>query len=112
MLDDMRRLPIDSPLENAQLLIEQVNRGQAHALKINCDGRCAGLLLYAIETHGDDRELNLISLVARANAPISAHIVQMLTDMAKISGCQSIRFSTVHEGLEAVMNLEGRGCGA
>jgi hypothetical protein len=36
---------------------------------------------------------------APPNATISAHIVQMLADMAKIPGCQSIRFSTVHEGL-------------
>jgi hypothetical protein len=99
MLEDMRRIPLDSPVENASDLVALVDQGKACALKITTDGDYAGILIYSIETHHGVKELNFISLAAHAAAPISAHIARLLEDMATAADCQSIRFSTVHEGL-------------
>jgi hypothetical protein len=99
MLEDMRRIPLDSPIDGMPDVIARVNRGTAHALSVTVEGRYAGLVVYAIEANGGARELEIICARFKAAAPISAHVMQLLIEKAAGAGCQSVRFTTVHEPL-------------
>jgi hypothetical protein len=96
---DYRRIPNDCPIEHTGIMRQMVMEGRAQAFQVTCDGKRAGTIISSIQDMGHGLELVIWCCYIQAAVPISAPCMQKMIDLAHANRCQSIRLSTIHQGL-------------
>jgi hypothetical protein len=104
-----RLLPMDSPVDHADVLSAAVRRGESQAWKILVDATRVGLVICRVE-EGRVREFVIQAMYCENSvpAPVTPAVGRQLEAIARRLGCKSIRTHTLRHALaRALAEFDG-----
>lgn len=97
-LDEITKIPYDSPTETQAAVIAAIRRGEHKVLKVSQEGKEVGFTVYSVIEN--ERGAEFLSVVSWGQGvSLTEEVIPLLEDIARQLGCRSMRLHTCRPGL-------------